>query len=222
MASLRAAAALALVDLLAATADPPPMKPFPPGCSFLPMAPSACYTDHDDSGRYPKYAGPRALPNDPPGCGMIGKKVDGEPVCKGSVLIHNLRPPACFPGAFLNPFFAVGQEADDARVLRAGLLDVEGLHDVGRRHGEGVLVRRLDQPGQRAGEGRQQVHNRLRGRCEQEVRRVLADHRGGALPPRLRLREHTTVPRTNLEFAGGSLTLCIIYRIHTEFIQISS
>ena len=90
--SLRAASALTLLlgsssapraAVAQDAAAPAPMKPFPAGCTFMPMAPSSCYTDHDDSGRYPKYAGPRALPNDPPGCGMIGKKVEGVPVCEG-------------------------------------------------------------------------------------------------------------------------------------------
>ena len=57
------------------------------GCTFQPMQPSDCYTDHDDSGRYPKYAGPRALPNDPPGCGMTGKKVEGAPVCSSKQIV---------------------------------------------------------------------------------------------------------------------------------------
>jgi hypothetical protein len=75
---------------------PPPMKPFPSGCTFKPMEPSSCYTDHDDSGRYPKYAGPRALPNDPPGCGMIGKKVEGEPVCDGKLMTPEYCAQACW------------------------------------------------------------------------------------------------------------------------------
>jgi hypothetical protein len=75
---------------------PPPMKPFPAGCTFQPMTPSSCYTDHDDSGRYPKYAGPRALPNDPPGCGMIGKKVEGSPVCVGEKMSPEYCAQACW------------------------------------------------------------------------------------------------------------------------------
>ena len=80
----------------AADPPPPPLAPFPPGCTFQPMAPSSCYTDHDDSGRYPAYAGPRALPNDPPGCGMIGKKQDDPPVCEGAKMTPEYCAQACW------------------------------------------------------------------------------------------------------------------------------
>lgn len=85
-----------VVPTAAADPPPPPLKPFPPGCTFQPMKPSSCYTDHDDSGRYPKYAGPRALPNDPPGCGMIGKKTDGPPVCEGAKMTPEYCAQACW------------------------------------------------------------------------------------------------------------------------------
>ena len=60
------------------------------------MQPSDCYTDHDDSGRYPKYAGPRALPNDPPGCGMTGRKVEGAPICSSKAMTPEYCAKACW------------------------------------------------------------------------------------------------------------------------------
>ena len=92
--SLLSRVALLVLALIPVTVAPDPPQ-LPAGCSYEYVG---CYEDYDNSGRYPKYEGPRDLPNDAPGCGMEGKKVvpPEVPICTGVAMTQEYCSRACW------------------------------------------------------------------------------------------------------------------------------
>ena len=83
--------------------EPPPFLPFPAGCTFQPMQPSDCYTDHDDSGRYPKYAGPRASSGED-GDGLRTEAMEMRELRELIARRKQHAPPASVDPGLLDPF----------------------------------------------------------------------------------------------------------------------